>query len=134
MDVISLLEGEYALYRRLFDLSSRQMNAASTGDMSTINRILNEKTEVITKLIETVDKIKGLADIFHENTHRVSSLTELIRALISEIIECEIESQKRLMKVQKGISEQLSQLNRGLQVVRSLPRGVYSPKYISIKL
>ena len=132
--ISSALEEEYTLYKTLLDMSINQKNAAETGDLPAIIRILQERIKVIARLDMLSLKTKEMSNNKLSGSSRVSDLVVSVNQMINKIIECDAKSQAALSEIQKGIEERLSEINKGLHKVKCMPKSSTPPKFISLKL
>ena len=132
--ISSALEEEYTLYKTLLGMSIAQKNAAETGDMPAIIRILQERIKVIARLDMLSLKTKEMSNNKLSGNSRVSDLVVSVNQMINKIIECDAKSQAALSEIQKGIEERLSEINKGLHKVKCMPKSSTPPKFISLKL
>lgn len=132
--ISSALEEEYTLYKTLLGMTIAQKNAAETGDLPAIIRILQERIKVIARLDELSLTTKKVSDNKLAGSSRVSDLVVSVNQMINKIIECDAKSQAALSEIQKGIEERLSEINRGLHKVKCMPKSSTTPKFISLKL
>lgn len=132
--ISSALEEEYTLYKTLLGMSIAQKNAAETGDLPAIIRILQERIKVIARLDMLSLKTKEMSNNKLSGSSRVSDLVVSVNQMINKIIECDAKSQAALSEIQKGIEERLSEINKGLHKVKCMPKSSTPPKFISLKL